>query len=219
MELEAARAIMVRVRAHFGAGSKSGNKAYLPSDTDLDFDLEPAAPVTPAQFPDKADRRHRNAVYTSMCVDLLRSNNKTLTALQYGRLIFTTGVRYGNCTEMACVAAHLASDKPRTISIVTTDGSGDHAFCVVGPAAGWKDVRDPPADCGKSIVIDPWANLCCLVRDYDARFAAKMGKWLGEGKRIFTGGSDWAAPDEDYLEDFRAGGLTVINADSAILPQ
>jgi hypothetical protein len=216
MNISDARKIKDDVRAYFATGAKSANKAYLAKDEDLDllgFD-DKAEPLGKGGSADKSARRNHNASFAALRIDSLRSENSSLTALEYGRVIYTGGIGHGNCTEMACVAAYLADQKDATaeLTIAMTGSSGDHVFCVVGPIRGWTKVGEPPASSAASIVIDPWANVCCLAPEYAAAFGATMGKWLEGGKRIFGGGSTWLAPDAKYISGFLATRLDMRNA-------
>ncbi|MGE0423279.1 MAG: hypothetical protein AB7O88_13500 [Reyranellaceae bacterium] len=228
MLLSEAEAIMRQVRAHFAAGAKSGNKAYAASaDVSLDpkghkldevlSKLSPSAsPI--AKGADEVDdhtRRNQNVVIAMSQILKLRNDGEKDTAIAYGQRILDGGIRVGNCTEMACVAACLVSKKvgPEIdIAIVVTDGPGDHVFCVVGEASGWDSVRDVPENVASAIVIDPWANVCCTADEYERTFAAKMKVWLGQGKRIAAGGRDWLAPDKAYVDKIRYSSLDLRNA-------
>lgn len=228
MLLSDAKKIMDLVREHFAAGAKSGNKAYAASP---DVALDPkghkldavlsglsssAMPIAKGTVGvDDHARRNQNVVIAISQILTLRRDGEKDTAVEYGQRIFDGGIRVGNCTEMACVAAYLVSKKVDTktdIAIVVTDGPGDHVFCVVGEASGWDNIRGVPDGVGSSIVIDPWAHVCCTAEDYEAAFAAKMKIWLGQGKRIAAGSKNWLAPDNAYVEKIRYSSLDIRNA-------
>lgn len=228
MLLSEAENIMELVRAHFAGGAKSGNKAYAASP---DVSLDPkghkldavlsglsssATPIGKGTVGvDDHTRRNQNVVVAMSQILKLRRDGEKDTAIGYGQRILDGGIRVGNCTEMACVAAYLVSkkvDAKADIAIVVTDGPGDHVFCVVGESSGWENVRSVTDDVRGSIVIDPWANVCCTVGDYEATFTAKMKVWLGQGKRIAAGGKDWLAPDKAYVDKIRYSSLDIRNA-------
>ena len=83
---------------------------------------------------------------------------------------------------------------------------------MVGRGSEWEKVQEPPKSAEAAIVIDPWANVCTTAAQYGTAFATKMNLWLGKGKRISTGGNNWEAPGEQYMNAFNGSDLVISNA-------
>lgn len=217
ISLKDAENITVKVRAEFKKGGKSGNKAYTDAvGTEID-----AVPFTAGLVPKgtgnlaKNSLRSNNAAVGSMFVEDVRRHAlidvNVKTAVDYGKMLWyvPSATLCGNCTEMACMAAYLVADEDSSckIWIVSTDGPGDHVFCAVGPGTGWKvnmqfeDILDKDR---KIIIIDPWANSCCMATDYMEVFEIKMAEWALGGKRIADGGNSWVVPDANYIKKIKA---------------
>lgn len=213
--LDKAKVILGDVRERFASGAKSANKAYVALGGTLP-DIEDDEPVwTKDGQPDRNVRRNHNAAYAALRVDNLRAKKMEMAAVAYGGIIWNKKTPYGNCTEMACVAAYRVAEKYRDarkvlISIGATGTSGDHVFCVVGATDGWEKIGEPPAEC-EAIIIDPWANICCRAPQYPGLFRAKMASWLGKGKRIYTK-KGWIDSGEVYQDGFLLSKIDLMNA-------
>lgn len=148
----------------------------------------------------------------------LRSARKQGSAFQYAGIlladIIDNEVVAGNCEEMATLAGIFAYDAGiGTVWIVKIGNPGDHAFCLIGSDTPprWKCAGFFKNDKSDAWVIDPWANVCCPLRDYERLFTQKMDKWAVQGKRIYIGDdafpeSGWVVPNGlHYLAGFRTG--------------
>lgn len=229
ISLEEAEKINVRVRAAFKRGGKSGNKAYTDAvGTEIDA-VDVNAPLVPEGTGNlsKTDMRNNNALIGSGFIEEYRQQAlitvSVETALDYGKMLWnvTAAELCGNCTEMACMAAHFVSEEDSTcnIWIVSTDGPGDHVFCAIGPGTGWKSGMPLEGILDKDrkiIIIDPWANTCCKASDYMNSFERKMAEWLVSGKRISAGGSSWVQPGPDYIAKIKASKADLSNARKAM---
>lgn len=229
MTLDEAKGIVKQTRTFFATGGKSGNKIYAAGEDGLAaFNRQLDAALNAQPLDDegvlamiqpkgtgltKAGRRTANAAVAQTMIEVWRSGFNGGSAVEYGRLIVDSGRTCGNCTEMASVAAYLVAkgSKSEIIRIVVTDGPGDHVFTVVGEPKGWAKICNPPPD-RTSIVIDPWANVCCVVADYFDAFSTKMAEWCKVSKRIATGGSSYVLPDAKYLSAFGASAPNFSNA-------
>ncbi|CAO3440466.1 hypothetical protein [Azospirillum endophyticum] len=181
MNLEEAKGINSMVRDLFKNGTKSCNKIYASNQAELDE-------WNPDDVGTKEGRRNNNAKSFLTTFMSFRDNIDNYdTAIEYGEFLFNLGGEAkGNCTEMACVAAYFAKRdyNPRDMRLVVTDDPGDHAFLVIGETKGWNKIKDPSKLKIETIIIDPWANVCCYGKDYPIDLARKMDKWIVDGKHI-----------------------------------
>lgn len=208
------REVHATVRAHFKGKIKSSNKAY-DRDAKRFEDLKLTAAMNR-----KIDWRNMNAINASDKIHTLR-DAKTFRnddMLGFGFEVLDQLEAAGNCVEMAAAAAYLVvRSQIGNAWFVGIHEPGDHAFCLVdagvGPHPGTIGGHKGYSVCGSadSWVIDAWANTCCSMRDYEARFEAKMRQWSQQGKRIrVQRPSDIAIryvdpADPDYLGNFRTG--------------
>ena len=225
MQLGDACEIMKNVRKYFATGEKYCNKAYRVlgrhgKEEDLSAIIAGLSavglPLRPKRGLSGTDRRNGNVALAIPRIYALRDAWNGGTAVEYGDHIHTKAIRYGNCTEMACVAAHFVAEEDPSeetpISIVTTDGPGDHVFCALGPVFKWQKIDDPPQSARRAIVIDPWANICCLAPQYFEQFTERMNLWLTDGKRIAASRNRWISPDRSYLSALEKSKLDIRNA-------
>lgn len=89
-----------------------------------------------------------------------------------------------NCCGLSVAAQDYLGERFPDIQTSLLHLDGDHIVVVVGsvherlvdvPLARW-----PP----HLQVCDPWAHLCCPVRDYPDRFREQMSKWERDGKQL-----------------------------------
>ncbi len=192
------------VRRYYKGQFKSGNKQY-----------EALIPTTGLPNP-KAAPRQAASLVAGVVVNLTRATdqNPSLVAKAVALANFdaTTGIRAGNCWEMALMAGLFArlSGCTERIWIVGISGIGDHAFCCIGPDTmpTWNTSDDMAADRrGGIFVIDPWANTVCRQDEYPFQFRQKMRAWSEEGKRILFKGV-WTDPgSQEYKRGFNEGGM------------
>lgn len=218
LTLTEANVLMQAIREEFAAGAKSGNKAYVDEKgSELDS-VAWDATVMAKGAASKQEVRNNNATVADGELALLRNDGVQKTVLWYGAHVLAHTPKSGNCLELSCAAAYRASKKAslsQRIGIAVTDGPGDHVFCVVGPIDGWQKLEQVPSGCANSIVIDPWANVCCLAKDYLQQFSKQMNEWFGKGKRIAAGPQRWLAPDDSYIAKLKASTLDMRVADGA----
>ena len=119
-----------------------------------------------------------------------------------GEYLYKNDVRYGNCAEMTCVALYLADTQFHinksqlflaTLRGLDRSSNGvefGHDFALI------------KLDDGKWCV-DPWANICCSLSEYQTEFRKQMEHWTQKGKRLALRGSDtslyWAVPNEGVV--------------------
>ena len=217
------RGVHAAVRAYFKGKTKSSNKVYN-ADV-IDMKSSPA-------MQEKVTLRNMNAMGAlSLIKDLRRDRKfKSDDILPFGFDVLDQGNVVGNCTEMAAAAAYLVRrENMGTAWFVGINPPGDHAFCLVDngvdhhPATigGAKGYSVCSAD---SWVIDPWANVCCKMRDYEATFSQKMREWSRQGKRVIIEreGDDYASAIDpagnEWLSGFRKGPTHYVKS-SDQLPQ
>lgn len=209
------RQVHATVRAYFKGKTKSSNKIYYMDDM-------PDLKMTPA-MQKKVARRNENSMVASLKVPSLRESKAYagLDGSAYGYEVLNQQDVIGNCVEMAAAAAYLVMRERIGVAwFVGICDPGDHAFCLVdnGVAAHPKSIAGYRICSADSWVIDPWANVCCRMQDYDAVFSAQMRKWQAQGKRIIVvrKGKDYALvmnpAKPDYMEGFRKGATVYIKA-------
>ena len=217
------RGVHATVRAYFKGKTKSSNKMY--DTTFLDLKSTPG-------LQEKVTRRNTNSMGASFQINRLRQDRKFNAddILPFGFDVLDQQDATGNCVEMAAAAAYLVRrENIGTAWFVAINPPGDHAFCLVDNGA-----EDHPETItgpkGYSVsssdgwVIDPWANVCCKMRDYDAAFYKKMCEWSKQGKLIIVerADEDFATamnPAEfDWLSGFQKGKIEYIKT-SDQLPQ
>lgn len=215
------RAVHATVRAYFKGKTKSSNKIY-PVDDFTDLKMTPL-------MQEKIALRNKNAMMAGLKVGSLRES-KAFAHRDYtsfGYEVLDQQDVGGNCVEMAAAAAYLVMrEHLGTAWFVGIRDPGDHAFCLVdnGVEAHPETVAGYVTCSADSWVIDPWANVCCRMRDYDKLFSKKMQKWQKQGKRIIVlrKHKDYALvmnpASYTYLDGFR-NGKTAYAKVSANLPQ
>lgn len=220
---ELVRGVHAVVRAHFKGKTKSSNKVYNADIMDLKS--------SPA-MQEKVTRRNTNAASAISRIQDLRRERK-FTAddiLPLGFEILDHRDVAGNCVEMAAAAAYLVRrENIGTAWFVGINPPGDHAFCLVDNGVdhqpetigGAKGYSVCSAD---SWVIDPWANVCCKMRGYEATFTQKMRDWSRQGKRVIIerADEDFATAIDpagnEWLSGFRKGRIAYLKP-SDQLPQ
>lgn len=182
------------VRAYFKGAIKSGNKV---------FDVKQATAKFSAgdekSWEKRLDRmmlRNQNSDKADQAIALLRQklSSANYSPLQYGEFVMRQrkADTVGNCEEMAKAAASLVTAAIGTAWIGMIGPPGDHAFCLVNHG------RDVKPDFVKlfqfassdSWIIDPWANVCCPIKNYPQNFTIKMKKWKSEFKFIIAWSDD-----------------------------
>ena len=225
MTLEEAIEIKNKVREWFASGGKSGNKAYVAEGSDdpefPDIDVDSPLVAKGQGGMSKLERRNHNQVIAASSIAQTRvKSDGRYSAVEYGEVLWRMKQPCGNCTEMAAVAAWMVSEKvaPQVyIALVTTDGCGDHVFCIVTKNTGlkwaaWAKLGAPPPAMNDVIVIDPWANVCCKLESFQTDFSATTAGWLKQGKRIAGGGDEWLAPDKHYVGKLFASTISITEA-------
>jgi hypothetical protein len=215
------RDVHATVRALFKGKTKSANKIYL-------LDKLKDVKITSA-MQEKADARNHNAMHAGLQINQLRES-KSYTArapTSYGYEVLDQTDLAGNCVEMASAAAYLVMRaRIGTAWFVGIRDPGDHVFCLVdnGVSAHPAQIKDYLICSADSWVIDPWANVCCKMQEYDALFSAKMQKWKKAGKYIvvirdYKNEATIMNPaGYTYLRGFRTGRLVYYRA-SADVPE
>ena len=217
------RGVHATVRAYFKGKTKSSNKMY---DEDY-IDLK----STPS-LKDKITRRNTNRENAGLLINQLRRDRKfgADDILPFGFAVLDQEDVAGNCVEMAAAAAYLVKrENIGTAWFAVIHQPGDHTFCLVD-----NGVEDRPETIGgargyrvcggDSWVIDPWANVCCKMRDYDDAFYKKMQDWSKQGKRVIVASADEDLDislnpvDYDWMDGFRRGPIEYIKT-SDQLPQ
>jgi len=200
--------LLHQIRKYFSSGNKSNNKRYT---DDRSGRLPPGASLTAANREAQA-----NASATEVIYWRAERDKAGMSDVQFGEMIWTKGIKSGNCWEQACVAAWGAKHYGFTNSFTCTiSDPGDHVFALVDyKKPAWKTASDMKTAGGEGWIVDPWANTCCRPNEYVDRFTAKMQKWASEGKRIwydskannFTGWTDALA--YKYRNGFLTGPLS-----------
>lgn len=193
------------IRAYFKGQFKSGNKGY--PLTRGGADLEPGSKTPAARLARERKRAAGQGLLMELqgsYTDILEQGVRVLNQSSRGRV--------GNCTEMAYAAAYLARCYGTGVPWIGCIGKpGDHVFCILGTATApnFTRVQDMFLDYRGAWVIDPWANTCCLLRDYAQQFIQRMNKWTAEGKRIWDYDKEsWVTPSSPaYLNGFLSGPL------------
>jgi hypothetical protein len=183
---EKANNTFTTVHAFYKGGEKSDNKKYEGNN------------LSPKQLVRNSKQPSNNVFLQTK-----REEVKNKTPQDIGHFFYTSGFSTGNCGEMACVALYVAElkgvpkDQLKLMTHYTkhklfgnANGFG-HSYALLGP------------DNGEQWVIDPWANICCDIKDYAETFKNKMDAWTAEGKRIgipaFMGGANWLPPNDSHL--------------------
>ena len=226
------QAVHDEVRACFKGQLKSSNKGYFET-------LDPAPPAwddmkrPPGSHwkivPDLAHRKVRNENRVS-AVPVVSDRKKFLvrpggTIMGFGFAILDQRELTGNCPEMTAAAAYIATYRKAGIAWwMAIQPPGDHAFCLINSGAQptVKSVHALSFSGADAWVIDPWANVCCRVQEFEQQFIAQMHRWTRQGKfivsynralnaNILTGPSDPV-----YLDGFRYSELHVYKASAPI---
>jgi hypothetical protein len=210
------RAIHNYIRHLFKGRKKSSNKLF-----DMD-DMGGGDVKLSTAMQARMTLRNVNALRASPVIQALRESKafRNKDMYSYGSDVLEQEDVAGNCVEMAAAAAYLvAREDLGSAWYVSIKAPGDHAFCLVDSGVEYQ-----PACIGGNNgytirgaaacwIIDPWANVCCKMRDYDALFEAKMRKWSRERKRVRI----IRSPDNvmildpggaQYLKGFREGPIT-----------
>ena len=181
------RAIHNYIRQLFKGRKKSSNKLFdLDNKAYADQKLSAAMKARMAL-------RNVNAKRASPLIHTLRESKsfRNRDIYGFGSEVLEQEDVVGNCTEMAAAAAFLVvRDEIGSAWYADIRSPGDHAFCLVDSGLEAHPACIGGAD-GYSIrgaadswVIDPWSNVCCKMRDYEALFEAKMRKWSSERKLV-----------------------------------
>ena len=216
------------VRAFFKGREKSGNKAYFPP-----FGKEVLAglptPISSEEMAGIGDKalaklarkhatRNQNVLQNHSALRTLQAGDRDpiLRGLQTS-LQVSGDARVGNCYEMACMAAWSVVTKhfAYNAAMCGISDPGDPAFCIVWegttPAPKWQSVQELSKETRAIWALDPWANVCCLLSNYEAEFTKKMNQWTSQGKRIWQKSKTqkrkgWHVPNGKlYLTGFRTG--------------
>ena len=139
----------------------------------------------------------------------------------YGCDVYADDGFAGNCSDMAAYAAWFATwRRIGTAWLAVIEDPGDHIFCIIAGVTRprWDCVANFRNDRTDAWVIDPWANICCPVRDYETQFNLKMDKWTQRGKRIYYQSrvyraDGWAVPNcLVYRNGFLRGPIDYLQA-------
>jgi hypothetical protein len=179
-----AKEVHKAVRDFYKGCLKSSNKTYK-----MNFNYENIN-----TFEKRATRNDNKAKVTKM-LSIYRSllDHEASSLFERGKKISQQPrqMRIGNCEEMALLAAYYGLTTYSDLDGKTWLGSittpGDHAFCLLGPSTqpGW---HSPPnmskSNESKFWIVDPWANICCPIKDYYDSFMKKMAQWDKDEKMI-----------------------------------
>ena len=190
-------AVHEEVRSYFKAQPKSMNKVYVQSA----FVSKPVLKPSPAGskvngahwkiVPNDEKKHHRNQSAAHVFPILMQSRGQfdfhNTSLAEYGHYVLSQAQRLGNCYEMASAAAYLTLLRDAgTPWEVSFDGDFDHSLIVV------TDGREPTVDkvgnCRlqsfEAWVIDPWANVCCRLQEYEQEFTVQMKQWSKMSKAV-----------------------------------
>jgi len=141
-------------------------------------------------------------------VGFMRENYRD--AVQYGHFLAGFPIHAGNCVEYASVAAfYLSKAGIGQVIQVEMLFPGGHYFVLAAESADHIPAtsRLPLlyTDRSSTWAVDPWANICCPLRDYTREFAAKMIKWHLRGKILcspvkYAGPPIWSSPMDYFLD-------------------
>jgi hypothetical protein len=172
------------VRAWYKSQYKSSNKRYAQSLNS-----------------EKAVRRNQNAEQVNAWLRHTRAYSagfgqqypESKLYVMHGLALVNSNFRFGNCGEMTAVALYFLRIRMADANIAYAhllEGSGDHAFAVVGdtslPLTMFDDLAtlQPNKD---TFIVDPWANVFCDIKEYPAKFRKKMDDWTNQGKLVVNG--------------------------------
>ena len=211
-------AVHAEVRSYFKGQPKSRNKGYhpLPLAANSKPDAKKAVGFKPAHWkivPGPAQRiqRQLDAEFTDQHLDHLRLKLASQDLAQCGFTVLDQPMLIGNCSEMSMAAAYLVVlRKAGTAWVVTIDDPGDHMFCLVtnGQKPTTFCVNEFAMDFSGAWIIDPWANVCCEIREYGNEFIKQMASWKHQGKFVYNFIYQKVDPtSQQYLNDFLVGEL------------
>jgi hypothetical protein len=210
------------VRAYFKKGLKSSNKMH----TITDQDMAVANKTSLVLGQNRTTARVREAIQknarrkkANVSLGLIRTATKGMNIVDEANALLTIPQEQlaGNCWEMAAVAGWCINSWFSIpfdhIFMASVTNPGDHAFCVctldtLPTKLQFASVTDFTKYwyAYKWLVIDPWLNTACTVRDYLEQTGQKLEKWGREGKRVsWTGGSlgaGWYPPQGEYKDAF-----------------
>ena len=177
----AIRNVHATIRACFKGQLKSSNKVY-----DTEFK---GTPAKKAVIRNHNQERARPIVRA--CIDAyMRIDNLA----EVGFYVLDQPKLASNCDGMTAAAIFLAvHQKIGTVYEVkihpqdSTYGIG-HVFCIVteGQVPRSLYLRQLATENVSGWAIDPWANVCCPLRDYEQELRKTFRKWSSEGKRILV---------------------------------
>lgn len=202
------------IRAFYKGQVKSGNKMYAQP--------KPNAIVSEAMRKKHALREEN----VEKALDQISTQRRYLddhSLYEYANYLidahYEQRMVIGNCFEMALLAAYYCWEiKSGTAWVVELGAPGDHGFCIVtdDKTPAWQTVAAFKDDKSDAWAVDPWANVCCPLGEYESRFEKKMDDWTSQGKRILMrepdgSGYEWMVPNSDtYLSGFAKGALSYV---------
>ena len=156
--------------------------------------------------------RQKHADVAAKLIEDMRNKAGVIMVKKYGRTVALQArkkdaamkvggklARAGNCVDMSAYAVALASQTPDIGQAwyCSIAPPGDHVFCAISVAGstdapGWKCVRHMREEQAAIWIVDPWADVCCLAKDYPDAFLARMRTWtdgltLILAERLYTG--------------------------------
>lgn len=220
------------VRACFKGHLKSSNKGYFesPACTPPTRDDMKRPPGTHWKIvPGLLQRQVRNQNRV-IAVPMVSDRKKFLirpggTIMGFGFAILNQQELTGNCPEMTAAAAYIATyRKAGTAWWMAIQPPGDHAFCLINSGAQptAKSVHALSLSGADAWVIDPWANVCCRIQDFEQQFIAQMHAWTRKGKyivyfnRALNANCVMSPSHPAYLDGFCYGALHVFKASAPL---
>jgi hypothetical protein len=198
-----ARAALVWARAQ--TPLKTTNKCYVNAGATIDaVRLEQADAFMIGYLATlDLDSRFRPLTAARVCAEatqFLRFNVSSFAALRF----WDEPPRSGNCEELSWLAfKYIYEHRVRPVDLVEVEDPGGHGFVVVGqttgPSAGDHTYPKSFAEWDDTAwICDPWANIACPARNYEAQWRLKMRKWQRVGKKLFGPDDDWTSPIHPY---------------------
>lgn len=190
-------AVHEEVRSYFKAQPKSMNKVYVQPAFEPKPFLKPSpagSKVNGAHWkivPNDERKHQRNQSAAHVFPIIMQTREQfdfhTTSLAEYGHYVLNQPQRLGNCFEMASAAAYLTLLRDAgTPWEVSFDGEFDHSMLVV--TDGRKPTVDKVRNCHRQSfdawVIDPWANVCCRLQEYEHAFTAQMKVWSKMSKAV-----------------------------------
>jgi hypothetical protein len=188
-----------KARAFYKGGAKASNKAYFATGEVSPDKIE----IDEGQTLDE-DQQKRNNQTLQNLKDMAGQGrsyekNKGKSPYQAGSEFYNSKNTFGNCGEMAAVAVYIA------VAIVHADPDEVEHWTLSNTQYGLLGWLGPARKFGHSFavlgkgkdterwVVDPWADLCCMLDKFADMLKFKLDAWTGQGKRIAAGGS-WVEP-------------------------